>query len=128
MNIGKYHSEISKKRISERVKGNNNSMYGKKLSNDHKQKLSESHKGEKNRLYCKTGIEHNCSKLIVAVFPNGKRIEASSKKELSIIMKTAYNISSSMISNLIRTGQPLRARYKKHEKAKGLIVRYLEIK
>jgi len=125
INIGKNHVEIVKQKISEKVKGKNNSMYGKKFSNEHKRKLSEAHKRENNHLYGKTGAKHNCSKPIVAIFPDGKRIEAPSKNELSEIMKNEYNVSSSMINNLIKSGEPLRARYKRHEKAKGVMVKYI---
>ncbi|MGJ3195089.1 NUMOD3 domain-containing DNA-binding protein [Peribacillus frigoritolerans] len=44
INIGKKHSKESKRKISEKGKGENNSMYGKKFSEAHRRKLSESHK------------------------------------------------------------------------------------
>ncbi|WP_051405109.1 NUMOD3 domain-containing DNA-binding protein [Bacillus cihuensis] len=125
INIGKSHADIIKQKISERGKGKNNSMYGRKFSDKHKNKLSEAHRGERNHLYGKTGADHNCSKPIVAIFPNGKRIEASSKNELSEIMKNEYNVSPSMMNRLVSSGEPLKARYKKHEKLKGLIVQYI---
>lgn len=126
INIGKYHAEETKRLISEKGKGKNNSMYGKEFSDEHKRKLSEARKGERNHLFGKTGGEHNCAKSIVAIFPDGTKIEATSKVELSEILKDDYNVSPSMINNLIKSGEPLQARYKKHEKAKGLIVRYVE--
>ena len=43
---GAHHTEETKEKISEKLKGENNPMYGKQLSEEHKQKLSESHKGK----------------------------------------------------------------------------------
>lgn len=86
--------------------------------------MSESRTGDKNHLYGKDGRNHNCTKLIVPIFLNGNQIEAPSKNELSEIMKNEYHSSPSMINNVIKSDEPLNARYKKHEKAKGMIVRY----
>ena len=43
---GAHHTEETKEKISEKLKGENNPMYGKQLSEEHKQNLSESHKGK----------------------------------------------------------------------------------
>ena len=127
INIGKNHAEIVKQKISEKLKSKNNSMYCKKFSNEHKHKLSKAHQGERNHLYGKTGSQHNRSKPIMAIFPDGTLIGALSKVELSEILRNEHNVSPSMINNLIKSGEPLQARYKKHEKVKGLIVKYIEV-
>ncbi|PGW18559.1 hypothetical protein COD90_07925 [Bacillus cereus] len=125
INIGNNHAEETKKMLSEIGKGENNSMYGKKFSAEHKKKLSQAHKGKRNRLYGKTGAEHNLSKTAIAMFPNGKEIKAPSRNELAEIIKSEYGISASMVNQLILTEEPFQARYKKHEKAKGMIVKYI---
>lgn len=125
VNVGKEHIDVVKKRISESMKGYRNPMYNKGFSIDHRKKLSDARKGERNHLYGKTGAKHNCSKPIVAIFPSGKRIEASSKNELSKIMEVEYNLSPSMINRLLASGKPLEARYKKHEKIRGVVIQYI---
>ncbi|PFX62965.1 hypothetical protein COL36_06560 [Bacillus wiedmannii] len=125
INIGQKHAEETKKLLSEMAKGENNPMYGKKFSAEHKKKLSQAHKGKRNCLYGKTGAEHNCSKTAIAIFPSGKEIKAPSRNELAEIIKSEYGISASMIKQLILTEEPFQARYKKHEKAKGMIVKYI---
>ncbi|HFK1517143.1 TPA: NUMOD3 domain-containing DNA-binding protein [Bacillus cereus] len=125
ISIGKKHGEETKKLLSEIAKGENNPMYGKKFSVEHKKKLSQAHKGKRNCLYGKTGAEHNLSKTAIAIFPNGEEIKAPSRNELAEIIKSEYGISASMINQLILTEEPFQARYKKHEKAKGMIVKYV---
>ncbi|GAB6612888.1 MULTISPECIES: NUMOD3 domain-containing DNA-binding protein [Bacillus] len=125
ISIGKKHAEETKKLISEKGKGENNPMYGKTFTNQHKRKMSAANAGEKNYYYGKTGAKHSCSKEAIALFPNGKEIKASSRSELAEILKDEYNISISMVNQLILTEEPLQARYKKHEKAKGMIVKYI---
>lgn len=125
INIGQKHAEETKKLISEKGKGENNPMYGKTFTNQHKRKLSSSNAGERNYYYGKTGAEHSRSKEAIALFPNGKEIKASSKNELAEILKDEYSISVSMVTRLILTEEPFQARYKKHEKAKGMIVKYI---
>ncbi|WP_342380393.1 NUMOD3 domain-containing DNA-binding protein [Bacillus thuringiensis] len=125
INIGQKHAEETKKLLSEMAKGENNPMYGKKFSAEHKKKLSQAHTGKRNCLYGKTGAEHNLSKTAIAIFPNGKEIKASSRNELAEIIKNEYGISASMVNQLILTEEPFQARYKKHEKAKGMIVKYI---
>ncbi|WP_027956349.1 NUMOD3 domain-containing DNA-binding protein [Halobacillus kuroshimensis] len=124
VSIGRKHAEEIKSLISEKVKGLNNSMYGKTFTNEHKRNLSESRKGPKNHLYGKTGREHTSSKRAVAIFPNGKKVQAHSKKELVAIITEEYGISGSMINRLFASGEPFQARYKKHERAKGMVVMY----
>lgn len=125
INIGQKHAEETKKLISEKGKGENNSMYGKIFTNQHKRKLSGAKAGEKSYYYGKTGAEHSRSKEAIAMFPNGKEIKASSRSELAEIIKREYGISASMVNQLILTEEPFQARYKKHEKAKGMIVKYI---
>lgn len=47
-NLGKHHSEATKKRMSEAKKGEKNPFYGKLHSEATKKKMSEDRKGEKN--------------------------------------------------------------------------------
>nr|WP_054549545.1 NUMOD3 domain-containing DNA-binding protein [Lysinibacillus sphaericus] len=126
INIGRNHTDISKRKISQSIKGSSNAMYGKSFTEEHRKKLSEAHKEKRNYFYGKRGAEHNCSKRIVVIFPDGQRIESSSKRELSEIMKEKYNLSPSMINLLIASGKPLEAKYKKHEKIKGIVVQYID--
>ncbi|HHK5532819.1 TPA: NUMOD3 domain-containing DNA-binding protein [Bacillus mobilis] len=119
INIGQKHAEETKKLISEKGKGENNSMYGKTFTNQHKRKLSGAKAGEKSYYYGKTGAEHSRSKEAIALFPNGKEIKASSKNELAEILKDEYNISVSMVSQLILTEEPFQARYKNMKRRKA---------
>ena len=45
--LGKQHTEETKRRISEKLKGENNHNYGKEFSEETRKRLSESHKGQK---------------------------------------------------------------------------------
>lgn len=50
------HTEDQKRKISEKVSGANNGMYGKHLTDAQKQHLSETHKGCKNHMFGKIRI------------------------------------------------------------------------
>ena len=50
---GMHHSEETKEKMSEKKKGENNPMYGKKQSEEAKEKISEKRKGEKHPMYGK---------------------------------------------------------------------------
>ena len=52
-NKGKHLSDETRKKLSEKLKGENHPMYGKHFSNEHNQKLSESMKGENHPMYGK---------------------------------------------------------------------------
>lgn len=125
LSIGKKHSEKTKRLLSEKGRGKHNTMSGKEFSPEHKHKLSKSKTGEKNHIYGKTGAKHSSSKRAVALLPDGYKIEAPSRNELANIIMKEYGISASMINQMILTGKPFQARYKKHEKARGLIVKYV---
>ena len=53
---GMHHTEETKEKISEKLKGENSPIYGKHLSEETKQKMSEKKKGENNPMYGKKGI------------------------------------------------------------------------
>lgn len=85
-NKGRVHSCETRKKLSDRMIGNKHHMYGKHHSEETKRKISESQKGEKgnfygrthtdetknkmsmsNRMKGKTGIQHNCSKVVIQI-------------------------------------------------------------
>lgn len=51
--LGYKHSDETKRRMSESMKGDKNHFRGKKLTDDHKQKISEAQKGENNHFFGK---------------------------------------------------------------------------
>jgi group I intron endonuclease len=64
---GKIHTEGAREKMSDARKGDKNPMYGKTLSKEHKQKLSEARRGnpiENNPMYGKTGEKHHSSKRV----------------------------------------------------------------
>lgn len=57
------HFKESKRKISEALKGENNPMYGKTLSEEARKKMSESRKGENNPMYGKRHSEETRKKM-----------------------------------------------------------------
>ncbi len=64
---GKFHSEETKRKLSEVNKGENNPFYGKHHSKETKRKLSEVQKGEKSQHW------KNYARVVKYGFVNGKR-------------------------------------------------------
>lgn len=73
-NKEKYHSEESKRKISEAMKGEKNPFYGKHHSEECIRKMSDAHKGnfvgEKNPFYGKTGEKNPKSKSVYQIDKN----------------------------------------------------------
>lgn len=63
--FGKHHSEESKKKISNSLKGEKNPNFGKHRSEDTKLKISNSQKGKKNHRYGKHNSEEHKKKISI---------------------------------------------------------------
>ena len=81
--FGQKHSEETKQKMSEALKGQNNPMYGnhKQLSSEHKKKLSEAHKGMKHSEETK----HKMS-----ISRKGKQLSDETKHKLSEAAKRRW--------------------------------------
>ncbi|AAP29000.1 MULTISPECIES: hypothetical protein [Bacillus] len=67
-------------------------------------------------------------KSAVAIFPDGKTINTSTREEMFNVMKEQYNISRGTIARLIKSGQAYKSRYAKHKQLNGLIIKYVDEK
>ena len=76
-NLGKHHTEETKRKISEAKKGENNPNYGKHLSEETKIKISKTNRGKK------LSDEH---KIKISKSQKGKKLSEVTKKKLSEAM------------------------------------------
>jgi endogenous inhibitor of DNA gyrase (YacG/DUF329 family) len=94
--FGKYHSEETKKKMSDAKKGENNPNYGKCCSEETKKKMSDAQKGKNNHNYGKHPSEETKKKMSDAKKgennPNyGKHLSDEIRKKLSDAEKGEKN-------------------------------------
>ena len=63
---GRTHTEDTKKKISQALRGENNPMYGRTLSDESRKKMSQAKKGENNPMYGRTRTENTRNKIAIA--------------------------------------------------------------
>ena len=89
---GATRSEETRKKMSERQKGEKNSYYGKSPSEETRKKMSESHKGEKNPNYGKSRSEETRKKMSESLkgkcggekhYLYGKSLSEETKRKIS---------------------------------------------
>lgn len=102
-----------------------NVIAGVTISENVKRKISEGLKGENNGRYGVTGKDHQCSKPIELIFPDGNRITTTSRKELAVITKEKYGLSIGAIQRIIKSKEPYDPMYKRHAPLKGIIIKYI---
>ena len=78
-------SEETRKKISEKMKGENNPMYNKNFSEEHRRRLSEASKGENHRMYGKHHTEETRKKISEA--NEGRKHTEEAKRKMSIAQK-----------------------------------------
>ncbi len=64
------------------------------------------------------------AKEIVAIFPDGKQIKATSQKAMFKIMKEKYDLSEGTVKRLVKTKESFRPTFKRHKVLEGLILKY----
>ncbi|AZU60114.1 hypothetical protein [Neobacillus mesonae] len=97
-----------------------NESIGTQLSDKAKHLISERLKGENDGVYGVGKGRNNRSRKTVAIFPDGRRIETASQKE----MATSLNISARMVQRIMKTGEPYKPFYMEHKALEGLIIKY----
>ena len=102
---GRKHTEEGKKKISEAHKG-------KVASEEAKRKMSEANKGRNNSSY----------KGFVCIFPNGEVTKEMTNKELGELL----GVSSSVITNIAKSGEPYKPRSKKLKYLEGIKIYYYQ--
>ena len=90
---GYKHTEESKRKISEALKGENNPNYGKTLSKETRKKISETLKGENHQMYGKTHSEETKKKMSEALKGEnnpmlGKKHSKEARKKISEAQNT----------------------------------------
>lgn len=101
-----------------------NITVGTKLTENTKRIISEKLKGESNGMYGIRGGDHYFAKPIIAIFPNGRRIETASQKEMTAILEREYKMTERMVKHIIETERPYNPRFKQHKELKGLVLKY----
>ena len=89
---GRIMSEKNRKKLSERMKGENNPQYGKIRSEETRRKLSETHKGKNNHFYNKTHSEETKRKISEVrkgkiPWNKGKTLSEETKRKISEALK-----------------------------------------
>jgi len=81
-NIGKTHSEFTKKRLSISKIGKNNPMFGKPVSEETRKKISIANTGKNNPFYGKHHTEETKQKL--SLLKNGMHHSEEAKRKISL--------------------------------------------
>jgi group I intron endonuclease len=79
--FGLVHSEETRQKMSEAIKGKKNHMFGKTHSEESRQKMSEALKGEKNHMFGKTHSEETRQKMSEA--NKGKTFSEETRQKMS---------------------------------------------
>ena len=109
---GKKHSEESKKKISESLKGKPSPNKGKNLSEEHKVKLRENHADF-------SGKNHPRAIKLICIFPNGARTEPMIQKDLAKYL----NLDVSTIRKIVKMGKPYKPKNKNKKHLEGIIIK-----
>ncbi|MED3552518.1 helix-turn-helix domain-containing protein [Cytobacillus praedii] len=63
---------------------------------------------------------------VMAIFPDGTKIETSSRSELEKILKEKFDISPALVKNILKSGKPFEPYLFKHAKLAGLTIKSVE--
>lgn len=96
--IGTLLTDTAKRKISEKVKGKNNGMYGVGKGRSH------------------------LAKRTIAIFPDGRRIETASQKE----MADSLGITARMVQRIMKLNEPFKPFYKQHKALEGIIIKFVQ--
>jgi len=113
--LGHKHSDDTKTKISDALKGEKNPMFGKTLSNETKQILSEANKGKKNPMYNKPkpeGAGKPSQAIEVTDMASPKNYTTTSYNSIREAAR-ALNIHKSVIDNYFKNNKqkPYKGRY-----------------
>lgn len=113
------NNELTKRKMSEAKKGENNPWYGKHRSEETKRKISEARKGkftgEKNPNWGKFGAEHNRSKPVLQYSKDGSRLikEWDCAADAERVLKINNSCISRCCSGKLKSAGGYEWRYKK---------------